>query len=83
MPKETPMWECDVCKGLFDTKDEATSCESFHFKIERMTIAEVRFGEGDGRLPMGILIESGGAAAVYTRTREGSIEDFDPENEGW
>jgi hypothetical protein len=83
VPKQTPMWECETCQALFDKKDEAEKCESFHFKMDSMTIAEVRFDDGDGRLPAGILIESGGAAAVYDRKREGSVEDFTEEEGGW
>lgn len=83
MPNETILWACDSCGGLFDKKIEAEKCERTHAMVDDLSVVEVKFAEGDQRFPTGILMESGGAAAVYEVKRIGSIEDFDEENGGW
>jgi hypothetical protein len=83
MPTETKLWACERCGGLFDGVEEAEKCERAHAAVDELSIVEVKFAEGDERFPTGILLESGGAGAVYEIKRIGSIEDFDEANGGW
>ncbi|GAG41020.1 unnamed protein product, partial [marine sediment metagenome] len=39
-------WQCDICKVIFDSKNEAIECESHHLKIEDLEIVEIK-GFGD------------------------------------
>lgn len=80
--KPLQMYQCELCDAIYGTAEDAEHCEKEHRTADALEITEVRFAQEDYShygFPARILITipfHSGCAALYTREREGSVEDF-------
>jgi len=78
--KEVTYYQCELCEGIYETKEECESCELSHKK--ELEIIDMKFDQRSSYgFPERIQVEIkefSGCLAEYTRSKEGSCEEFQP-----
>lgn len=79
MVKTIEAYECETCENPFMSKKEAQICEKEHLDGEKMEVDDVFYKTANEMFPDEILISCSnhsGVQAMYTKTSEGSVEEY-------